>query len=175
MPQFRRFRRPRRGPRNKPHWTASTGDVTVAGGATNATVILVRASTFALGVSLEQEILLHRMVGWVNVKPTLAAAAAGGTVGLGILFTQNATVVAGGFNDPLVTAELASKDWMRILTTEVPFNAGANAWMQRQYIDIRVKRKMKDIDAVMCAIHNLAGGDSMIVSFDIRSLVSPRL
>jgi len=118
--------------------------------------------------------LLTRVVGRITAS-TLAATILGGGVGIGLLKTANNAIVAGGFQDPLVAANLGTCDWLRLLTTQAPPNPGPQAWLHEEQVDIRVKRRMKELDGVYLACSSALGVNSVIVTVDIRILITVRI
>jgi len=124
---------------------------------------------------MEQELLLTRVVGRTTVS-TLTGTIVGGGVGIGLVKAPaGSTVVPGGFMDPLVAAELGTKDWLRLCTTQVPPNAGPQAWLWSENLDVRVKRRLKGDDALILAASWAGGVNSVIVTIDIRILITIRI
>ena len=179
MPQFRRVRRGfrsfgRRSSRTVPRWTAQTVDVTLSAAAPAVSQILYVPGTTIGAGQYEEETKLLRIVGRLGVH-TLAATAAAGPVGLGILKTDVANLVVGGFQDPLVATELASKDWLGVYNVAVPPNAGANAWHRYQEVDIRVQRRLKANEGLYVQAVQGLGVDSVVITIDVRILIVIRL
>jgi len=157
--------------RTIPRWTAQTTDLTLTAGTAGAIILVDQDFLSTLGSAiLERESKVVRLVGHVSVR-TLAAGATGGSVGLGLVKTQNPSVTLGGINDPLIVAQLALRDWMRVMNLDYPANAGANGWMLRQEFDVRVQRRLKSPDYIILAASNLAGGDTVIITIDVRILI----
>jgi len=138
------------------------------------TTLYLPGTTIGAG-TYEEESLLVRVVGRLTAS-TLAATAAGGPIGLGILKSVSGIgVTVGGLNDPLVAGELAARDWLGVWNTQAPPNAGANGWSLNQPIDIRVKRRLKASENIMLVGINGLGVDSVIITIDVRILIVIRL
>lgn len=157
-----------------PRWTAVTADtgVLAAGSTTAITLVnpeaILPAGALAL---LEQELSVIRLVGHVTTRLSAVTEVAGASVGIGILRTESTTVTSGGFQDPLIQQQLAQRDWLRVMNCDVPAGGGTNGFLQRQEIDIRVGRKLKSNQLIILAVSNLANGDDVIVTIDIRILI----
>lgn len=159
--------------RTVPRWTAQATDMTLTAAAPASFVTLYNPGTVIGAGTYEEEVKLVRVVGRLTVS-TLAATAAAGPVGLGILKTT-AGITAGGINDPFVANELAARDWLWVGNTQAPPNAGANGWMRDYPLDIKVQRRMKAEEALrLVAIQGL-GVDSVVITIDVRILVVIRL
>lgn len=162
--------------RTRPRWLGSSFDVTLTAAAPALGVSLFTATTPAVGAAaLEQEVKLLRVVGRVTTR-TLAATAAAGPVGIGILKSQfPTTIVPGGFQDPLISTNLGTVDWLRLMTHEVPPNAGANAYNFVQDIDVTVQRWLKSVDSIAMMFIQGLGVDSVVITVDIRILIVIRI
>lgn len=158
-----------------PRWTAQTVEInTTAASPAAAFTLWTPGTTIGAGF-YEEEAKLVRVVGQFSVVPTVGTVAFRGSVGLGIVKTQIDQVpVVGSFYDPLVAAQLSQQDWLRVMNTDVPPNSGANGWLQRHEVDIRVQRRFKSDEALKVMIVNAVAGD-ITISIDIRILIVIRM
>jgi len=177
MPQFRRRRARSRsgGRRQVPRWTAQATDLTLTAAAPALiTNLYVPGTTIGAG-GYEEESKLVRIVGRLSAR-TLAATAAAGAVGIGILKSVSGIgVTVGGLNDPLVGSELAARDWLGVYNMAIPPNSGANGWIRYQDLDIRVQRRMRASEAIQLVGISTLGVDSVVIDIDVRILIVIRL
>jgi len=161
--------------RQVPRWTAQTTDMTLTAAAPALVATLYSPGT-TIGVgTYEEESLVVRIVGRLSAR-TLAATAAPGPIGIGLLKSVSGIgVTVGGLNDPFVATELATRDWMGVYNTECPPNSGANGWMFQKELDIRVKRRLKASENIMMVGINGLGVDSVVITIDVRILIVIRL
>lgn len=172
---FRSFRRRSFGRRlEKPRWTAVSSDINpLAAGAASSVILVNPEAMLTTGTlaTTEQEFKVVRLVGHVTTRLTLATEVTGASIGLGILKTQVTTVTLGGFQDPLIPGQLVQRDWLRVMNHDVPAAGGSNGFSLRQEFDIKVQRNLKSNDIILLAASNLAGGDDVIITIDVRILI----
>lgn len=172
---FRRRHRWGRGFRSRrglrPRWVGFSTDVTLATGTAAQTEWLRGGIAQFATANLEGEIVVRRMVGFVKIQQ-LANLAAAGSIGWGVIRTQNLTVTLGGFHDPLVASELGNRDWMHVKN----FDWGANTFnnglaLQEHGFDIRVNRRLETDDTISMVSTNPAAQVSVLVTIDVRILI----
>jgi len=157
-----------------PRWTAVTSEIILAAGAGNAIILLDQDQLTMGSTILERESKLVRLVGHVTTRVS-GGGNAGTSVGIGILKTQNPSVTVGGINDPLVVAQMALRDWLRVMNHDVPVNGTASGFILRQEIDVKVQRRLKSPDYVLLVGVNVPGGDAVVITVDIRILIVIRM
>jgi len=164
----------RKNSRQVPRWTAQSTDLTLTAAAPLQFATLYSPGTTIGAGQYEEESLCLRIVGRVTAQP-LAANNTSGYLGIGIIHTENTGLVAGGFQDPVVSTELAARDWMGVYNTQIPPNAGTNGWQLDQPIDIRVKRRLKGNSNILLIANQGTGVNSVVVTIDVRILIVIRL
>lgn len=168
--------RPRRGFRrgrpDRPRWTAAVLQSNpLAAGAISSQLLLSPAQlTSAAG--LTQLLRTERIVGRLIVRPL---GNVGGSVGVGIIETANTGAVVGGFNDPLVPAELGSRDWMWTQNMSWNGNSFANGHTFIRDFDIRTRRRIETEEGLRVIWSNVAGGDAIVIEIDARILITIRI
>lgn len=176
MPR-RRFRRGSRstGRKQIPRWTAQTAEQILTAAAPAQRVLLYTAGTTIGAGQYEEESKLVRIVGRYTVQPLDAATILTGAVGAGIVKTQfGAAPTVGGSYDPLVTTELAARDWLHVMNIQMPPQAGPNGWQWVHELDVKVQRRMKAEDTLALMVVN-GVGDDIVITIDIRILIVIRL
>jgi len=152
-----------------PRWTALSTTLTPAAGTIAAFSLLDLESVLALGTNVEQECTVMRIVGQTSVIPAGDTAV---SYGLGILKLSNATTpVFGGYADPIVSAQLVDRDWLRVMNGDFNTNALINSRLHRHELDIRVRRRLKQEEAIRLVCSNAAGGSDITVTIDVRVLI----
>jgi len=176
MPHFRRFRSGRRsgGRKQIPRWTAQADTLNLTAAAPTGQVVLYNPGTTIGAGQYEEESKLVRLVGRLCVRATDNGTVLPGPVGIGIIKSQSPSIVSGGFQDPFSAAELAARDWLRVLNVEVPPQSGPNAWLFVHDIDTKIQRRLKAEDAIRLVTIN-GTGDDITISIDIRILIVIRM
>jgi len=173
MPRFvrrgRGFRGGSRSRKSVPRWTGLSTTLTPAAGTIAAFSLFDPEAVLALGTNVEQECTVIRIVGQVSVIPAGDTAV---SYGLGILKLANTvTPVFGGYGDPIVSAQLIDRDWLRVINGDFNTNALINSKLHRHELDIRVRRRLKQEESIRIICSNAAGGSDITVTIDVRILI----
>jgi len=166
--------RARSASRTVPRWTAQSLEQQLTAAAPTAFLTLYAPGTTIGAGQYEEESKVVRIVGRCQVQPLDNGTVLAGPVGMGIIKTQGSGVVVGGFNDPLISTELAARDWLRVMNTQMPPQSGPNGWQYTHELDIKVQRRMKAEDTLRLVLVN-GTGDDVTVTIDIRILIVIRL
>lgn len=151
-----------------PRWTALSASMEVLDG-TIGTTTLFSGADAGLTSLVEGECTVIRIVGQIGIIPSTALAS---SYGLGIIKLSNAlTPVFGAYADPIVSQQLIERDWMRVMSGDFNANSLANAVARQIEIDIKVRRRLKEDEAVRLVCSNAAAGGDITITIDARILI----